>query len=461
MKKYLQPKHLPIPIGLAILILGLVAGIFAINRVQNFSTKASPEDTPLQLKITNVGQSSFVVSWATSQETSGSLTVGETKETGEIKKDIRDTESTFIKSRVHFVIVDGLKPQTKYYFKVVSNGRAFDNSGKPYEVTTALPSIPEDNDIAQGRILDPIGSPLPDALVYLSMANAVEQAALTDKNGHWMIPLATARTLDLQSVSNYDRNAQIIEITVKKGMETATATLTTASDNPAPDITIGKNHNFLEEGATPQTSSETKTTINQSGFQAPTSVPFTQEELIILSPSENENLNTIIPEFIGKGPEGQELTIEVESNQKITSSVKVGSNGEWKWSPKTPLEPGEHRIIVSYLENGVIKKVSRSFVVLATGESDLPSFTATPSGETASLTITPTTALASSPSPTVKSSPTLQPTTKLSPTVKEVETSISPTQAEELPDSGFDSPSKIFLGAGVLIILVSLALVFF
>lgn len=453
MKKYFQPKHLPIPIGLTILILGLGAGIFTINRVQNLSTRASPEDNPLQVKITNIGQSSFTVSWITTGEVSGSLTVSEGKESSEIAKDIRDkNENVFTKSKTHFVMAENLKPQTKYYFKIISNGKTYDNSGKLYEATTASVATPEDNDIAQGKILDSSGSPLADVLVYLSMANTLEQAAITDQNGHWMIPLATARTLSLQGISGYDRSAQIIEITAKTGTNTATATLTTANDNPTPDITIGKNHNFMEEGSIPQSSSSETTTINQSNFRSPTSVPFSQtEDLIILSPSENEGLNSILPEFIGKGPKGKELTVEVESDQKITSSVKIDDQGVWKWTPNTPLAPGEHRITVSYLDNsGVIQKISRTFIVLAAGESDLPSFTATPSGETKIPTATP--------------NPTLIPTLSPSETPQSSATAtLTATRAPEteLPDSGINSPSVIFLGAGILTILVSLALVFF
>ncbi|MBU2577803.1 fibronectin type III domain-containing protein [Patescibacteria group bacterium] len=458
MKKYLQPKHLPIPVGLTILVLGLVAGIFAINRVQNLFTKASPENTPLQVKITNITHSSFVISWITAGESLGSVTIGETREVGEIKGDIRETnQENHSKSKVHFVMTDNLKPQTKYYFKIISGGKTYDNSGKPYEITTANTSVPEDNDIAQGRVLDTSGSPLPDVLVYLSMANTIEQAAVTDKNGHWMIPLATSKTLTLQGLSNYDRTAQIIEITAKTGTETATATLTTANDNPVPDITIGKNHNFLDEGSIPQGSVPDKTTISQSGFQAPTSVPFTQSEnLTILFPSEDEEVNSVIPEFIGNGPKGKELIIEIESDQKISSTTTVSDQGDWKWSPQTPLTPGEHRITISYVDNGIVKKISRSFTVLATGESDLPSFTATPSGEIKSPTITPYASPASSLSPT--SLPTIRPSVSAT---MGVEVSSSPTQAEQLLDSGIDSFSRIFLGAGILIILVGLALVFF
>jgi hypothetical protein len=456
MKKYFQPKHLPIPIGVTVLVLGLVAGIFAINRVQNFSTRASPEDNPLQVKITNIGQSSFTVSWITTEEISGSLTSGEDKERGEINKDIRDKDrSSFVKSKVHFVTAENLKPQTKYYFKIVSNGKTYDNSGKPYEITTASVATPEDNDISQGRILDSSGSPLANALVYLSLANTVEQAAITDQNGHWMIPLATSRTINLQNISNYDRSAQIIEITAKTGTNTATATLTTANDNPTSDITMGENHNFMEEKSISQTSTS-ETEINQSNFQAPTSVPFSQtENLTILSPSEDEKVNSVVPEFIGKGPKGEELTIEVESDQKITASTKIDNQGTWKWSPNKSLTPGEHNVTVSYVDSsGVLQKISRTFVVLAAGESDLPSFTSTPSGEINNPTAVPSpTGVPTTPSKAAQSSPTSIP-------MVTEDLTVSPT-ATQLPDSGVDSPSIIFLGAGILTIMVSLALVFF
>jgi hypothetical protein len=423
MRKYLQPKHLPIPMAIITLLLGLVGGIYFINHRQTFFSKASSNTAPQQVKITNITHSSFVVSWLTAEKTTGSVSVGETKDLDLIKLDQ-------LESKLHYVIVDGLKPQTKYFFKITSGGKTYQDGQKLFEVTTASQKVPADNDIAQGKIQTANGSPASGVLVYLSLANTVTQAAITDSNGNWVIPLSTARNLDLQSFSNYDRTAQIIEIIVKGESQTSKATLTTGGDNPTPIITLGQDYDFLSQmpdiSPTPtiiqNSINESVSEMGRGGF--PTLEQTTPDKptgLSITFPSENEEVNSSVPEFLGTGPENQTLKIEVESNEKINAQSAVDSEGSWKWSPPTSLSPGEHTITVSYTnKDGIVEKISRSFIVLAAGESKLPSFTATPSGQTS-----------------------------------------IPSTESGIPVSGINIPTKFFFGAGITTLVLAGLLLFF
>lgn len=457
MKRYLPPKHLPIPLGLIVSLLGLVGGIFLINQMQSLGYQASAAAKPQEVKITNISHSSFVVTWTTTEAVEGIVSLGETPELGEIRKDIRDQEKNqSVRSQVHYVLVDNLKPEKKYYFKIISQGSSFGNPEKPFEVTTAPEKIPADNDIAFGKILTPDQQSAADCLVFLSLANTITQAAITDTNGHWLIPLSTARSLNLKEFTQYDREAQIEEIFVKGQGKVANATLTTGNDSPVPDIVLGQSYDFSKQLVPPITQEGKK----ETSLQVPTSLPPASEpKLEITFPSENESVNSSLPEFFGFGPEGEKLTIEVESEEKISSQTNVGYQGSWKWTPNIPLSPGEHKITVSYTDtNGIIQKVSRSFIVLAAGESDLPSFTATPSGET--------TAFTSSLTPTTTSTPT--PTTIT--LAKAPSASVTPTTADktatdagesETPTSGNSWPTKLFWGAGLSTLLLGAALIIF
>lgn len=446
MKRSFQPKSLPILLGLALTLLGLLGGIFAISRIQSLSSRASLETAPQQLKITNIGSSSFVVSWITPDKTTGLVSVGETKEMGEIKKDFRDLQlPTQTPFALHFVLVDNLRPQTKYFFKIISGGRSYDNSGKPFEVMTAPNQNLPDNDLAFGKILSSTGQPAEGVIVYLSMANTLAQAALTDKEGNWLIALSTARTNDLQDFSRYDRNAQIEEIFVRGEQQTATATVSTGNDSPVPDIVLGQTYNFL--GEMPLLS-PTPTLITGRGGLPQTILPSTPSaelELTIASPAENEEIAAGLPEFFGTGPKSRSLQVSVESSEKISSRAIVDAKGQWSWSPQVPLTPGEHQLTVSYVDGrGVIQKATRSFTVLAAGESNLPSFTATPSGQTTpSATATPTKKPKLTPTLTPKPTPTSQPT------------EITPPSTEGgAPSSGHLLPTKIFLGVGVASVII-------
>jgi len=411
------------------------------------------DTSPKQIRITNIGSSSFVVSWITEEKTTGTVLVGETKEPDEIRRDVRDKEKGSDQIYInHYVLVDNLKPQTKYFFKIISNGKSYDNFGKLFEVTTPSLKVPKDNDIAQGKILTPSQSPASGAIVYLSLANTIVQSAITDEGGHWMIPLSTARTVDLSDFSNYDRSAQVEEIFVVGEKETASATLSTNMDNPTPDIILGQNFNFLNQlslaSPTPTFIQNSTSKFETSGSQISGDSP----ELKIIFPSENEKVNSSLPEFLGTAPKNQKIEIIVESNEKIKDQAIADSDGNWQWTTKIPLSPGEHQITVSYADkDGFIKKTTRKFIVLAAGESDLPSFTATPSGKKA--TSTPT--LIPTATPTRISTPTI----KITPTEKPSE--VTPTPEKETPATGNLLPIKAFFAAGIITIFIGIAIVFF
>jgi len=478
MKVNLQSKKLPSLLGLFILLIVLAGGVLLIQKIRALNIKAASETSPSQVRITNVGSYSFTVSWITQNKNTGLLEFGDSAGLGQSQKDARDKERTASeKYQTHYVVVDGLKPETKYYFKIISSGVSYDNSKKPFEVTTGSSKVPNDNDLAQGKILTSEEKPAAGAIVYLSIANAIAQSALTDSEGNWMIPLSTARSLDLQNFSNYDRNAQVEEIFVQGDSETASATLTTGNDNPAPDITLGQTYNFL--GQLPQTTStpppikqtfasDLSPTSSSSGFSTIGEV----SELTITFPSENEDVNSSLPEFLGTGPKGTKLDIKIESEEEISSQITADQKGKWKWSPRVPLSPGIHKITVFYTDSaGFIKEATRSFSILATGASDLPSFTATPSGQT----ITPTPRLSPSPTPsptkipsiTITPTPSISPSASPSATILPIASPTSPYRTtlpsteSGTPRPGTTLPTKFFFGAGLVTILIGAALILF
>lgn len=437
-KEIFKIRKIPIFAAIFLTITGLAGGIVLIDKGQGYFLKATSESFPQQVKITNIDGSSFVVSWITDSQSSGKILYGETPSADEIKMDIRDEGKKETGNyKTHYVLLDNLKTNTKYYFKISSVNKIYTQAGKPYEVTTALEKTLPASDIAQGRILTTQGTPGAGAIVYLSLSGAVTQAGLVEENGYWMILLSKTRTDDLQNYLNYDQSAQIEEIFVQAGGQTASAILAAGSDNPAPDIVLGQSYDFIKNPNAPTPTIIINFnvfptgTLNFTGFESLGQ----NEEVIIVYPSEEENVNNPIPEFFGTGPKEKLLNIVVESEEKILDETAVDKQGQWKWSPEKPLTPGNHQIKVSYVDkDGFMKTVLRSFIVLAAGTSDLPTYTATPSGEIIS------------PSPT----PTLFPT----PTEKPSRTTVPSGQ---VPKSGTGLPTWIFLSGGVMFVVIGLA----
>jgi len=400
-----KAKQIPTLVGILILGIATILGVFLINKTQTFSLRATPQVSPEQVRITNISETSFSVSWTTQTTAKGFIIFGETSQLGQTALDDQDegteTQKEYL---IHHVTLKNLKPSTKYFFKINSGGKAFDNSGQPYEVTTAPTlnlSLPE-SDTAYGMILEPEGGPVKGVVVYLSLANTTPLSSLTKTDGTWMIPLSMARTINLANYSSYDKELQIEEIFVQGGNSgTITAITTTKNDNPVPSLTLGQNYDFRQTASliSPNSPSPTASflipTISQAPLPqaSPTVTPkptgFSLEPLIspgapkltILNPEEGETITSQKPEFIGAGPAGQLVEIKVESESSLVGQALIDQKGSWNWTPPSNLPTGTHTVTVTLKdENGLLQKVVRSFTVQAAGEG-LPSFTATPSGQ--------------------------------------------------------------------------------
>lgn len=79
---------------------------------------------------------------------------------------------------------------------------------------------------------------------------------------------------------------------------------------------------------------------------SPTEEPIAQGPLQILSPNEKSVAVTTKPVIRGKAPPGSTVTITIYSTP-ITAVVMVDQNGNWVFTPDTPLEAGHHNIVVS------------------------------------------------------------------------------------------------------------------
>lgn len=494
-------RKISIPISIFIFLIALLFGFFSIDQSRQLFSWASTKYSPQQIKVTDINDTSFVVSWITQEKTTATIAYGEKINLGEIKKDTRDKNGNPQNYITHYFLIDNLKPRVKYYFKLISGGKVYDNSGKPYEVSTGQSiSIPE-NDLSQGKILTPQGQPAGNTIVYLSTANSIIQSALTDQQGNWVIPLSLGRTVDLQSYFNYDRSSQVIQIFVQGEKEISNAVITTGNDNPAPDITLGQNYNFLSQLRKTTPTPPVVPIYNDLGSSSTNSSGFFGNQLFSISyPSPNEIISSQTPEFFGSGPKDKNIEITIESENIVNDTTGVDQKGKWTWSPKSPLSLGKHQITVSYInEKGFIEKITREFTVIAAENTNLPSYTASASAtprptfppKTTSptptikinTTITPSTKPTStpvssttpsvakssvtptgapqtiSPSPTITPKPTSTPLLLPTPTDK-VRTTIPSTESG-IPRSGITTPTIILFISGILIVVLGLTLALF
>jgi hypothetical protein len=422
-------KRIPTILGISILVAGLGAGLYLVGQ-QTIVPRASGDITPKEIKITNIAEDSFAVSWITDKETIGFVKFGSSaNKLDQRVGDDRDQLSGSTKaSKTHHVSLQHLKADSVHYFKLGSvSGRTFlfDDDGQPYQIKTApVLGTPPAADTIFGTILAGEATPAEGAIVYVALPNAAPSSAVVRASGNWALSISTTRTEDLSAYATYDRQATVVNIFVQGGGgQTATAVTVTSNDTPVPNIILGNDYDFRNQPAADEGSvleqvepgtamEETPVEEEESGDEEQSQFSFgslgeatladeatPSGELAIVNPAEEgESVNTQEPEFLGTGPVGKTLTITVESPQTYSDSVTVDEEGWWDWTPPVGLEPGEHTVTVSYVDDeGQEQKVSRSFLVLAAGESDLPSMEATPSA-TASPSAEPRTSLPSTES---------------------------------------------------------------
>lgn len=223
--------RIPTFLGFFLLILGLGAGVFLVQNQTFFRLRAAPDITPSDVRITNITDHSFTVSWVTEKQTSGNLTIGSKASLG----------------FAHSITVDELTPATDYSFKINSAGAVFENNGIPWQVTTATKLPPNiDSKFLSGNILTPGGQPAANVLVVVMAGGMSPLSAITTSNGSWVIPLNSARTIDGTSFASIklDLPIQILVQGGPLGVATAQAYPSTAS--PTPPITLGKSYDFRE-----------------------------------------------------------------------------------------------------------------------------------------------------------------------------------------------------------------------
>lgn len=420
-------KRIPTIVGIFLLLLGITAGVYLVEiGPQSFTTRAEPEITPFDVRVTNVSERSFTVSWKTEASTIGLVKYGTNSTKLDLSAlDSRETsggeaERSYL---AHYVTVSGLMPSNGYYFVIVSGTASaiYDDNGDPYQVSTTS-SIEQTTsaDTASGSIFFSDQSPAEDAIVYLSVSGGAPLSAVSSESGAWVVPISSSRTSDLENYLDYDSDSAVITIEVfGSDGSTSIAVTTTANDSPVEDIVLGETYDFTEEQLEDTLPAESQFGIDS--FEE--SSPSAEESVTVENPKDGEAINTQTPEFIGEGPPGTTLEIILESEHAVTDSVTVENDGSWSWSPSSAVEPGEHTLTLSWLdENGITQIITRNFVVFAQGESDLPAFEATPSA-----TGTPT------PPDSQQATPTPSPL----PTVTPIPTSIptaSPT-AEPTPEA--------------------------
>jgi len=422
-KSGLMGKRIPTLLGLFILIGGLVAGIALVNTRQGIESKAGPTESPKNIKISNKGSSTFSISWTTDIPLTGFVKYSDNPAkinlpAGDVRDQISGSSQSYTN---HLANITGLKPNTTYYFLIGSGSQTYDDGGKAFQIRTSAQVIAPPEDVIFGKVVGGSGNPTNGAIVHVEAEGGESQSIITKADGTWRLNLANSRKAD-GSVLTYDSAKTLLSIFVQAGSAgTATAITDVGHAKPVPDIVLGKNQSFIENGSAALVStlagSDTgagATTVatgsaerSVGGFQAElaetsmlSNLQVATSEAKILNPAiDGEIIATTSPQLKGSGQANTTVKVSIKANDEQTAVVSINTSGIWLWTPPRPLAVGNNTVTVDYTdEKNVSQKLSRPFTVLsAAGSVGIPAFTATPS---ATPSITPTITISLTPIPT-------------------------------------------------------------
>lgn len=456
MKKVFDKRYTKL-FGIIILVLGVVAtAALTLSGVNPF-IKAAPTEDPTSIRITNVTDSSFTLTYLTQASVIGTISYGKDQFLGQIALDDRDQPSGKPNDHfLHSITVRGLAAQTKYYFSILSGKTTYLNNGLLFTVTTGaeLTEKPTAENPLSGIISLPDGTKPHEALIYVTTDRGQTLSGLAKSIGLYVIPLNTLRTSDASSLLTFSPNTKLQMLVVSDNGMQSKVILLAGQRNPVPAITLSNNYDF-SLGTTPLASTSALP-LGFPEFALDNTIAATPE---IITPKDNQTFTDNQPLLKGQALPNATVEITIHSDV-ITAQVIADTQGNWSYRPATPLSPGQHTITITTKDKfGILQTITKTFTVFWSGTQVAEA--ATPSA-TPTFGVTPT--FIPTTKPTITSTPTNQITSKPTPipTIPHfVITTTPPIGGKQIPATGSESVIKgalvglVTVAAGAVLFLVT------
>lgn len=456
MKKSIWHITIPTPVGLILIVVLLVISVWFAQNTTFINMHADSSTQPQNITVSNITDTSFTVSYFTAEKTTGTLTYGTGINAGTAVIDARDTTAgNSLAHWLHYFTVINAKPDTNYYFTILSGSVNYNDNGNPYTVKTA-PAIPVENSNnkeVNGKVVLPDGTYPKEAVIYLETAESqkISGIVLPDGSYHLIINLLRDKNLS-QYIKLTDSN--LLNISVSADTNTATATTYLKDAANVPVITLSQQYNFANPSPTgPATGSATLT----GAIPLPT-LQNNQKDgnLSVNIPTENQEFDINQPTFTGNAKPNSVVSLQLAKDTKsvLNASIDTDTSGSWSYTPDTELAAGNYILnVINNDNNGSNESIAVSFVIHASGSK----FT-DPSVAPLSPTDIPPMP-SDTPIPTINTSPTLVPTAQPTATPLVVMSPMPMSPYPTLVDTG----SNDLVIAGSLISFATLvsALLFF
>jgi hypothetical protein len=403
-------KRIPTILGLLVLVVSLVAGVFLFGGGTGlFAPRATPETTPKNIVLSNVTDKSFTVTFYTDEETIGFIKYGASaNDIKEQASDDRDQLSGIIKPyRLHQVTVRGLEPNTNYYYLLgTDSNTTFDSAGSPYEIRTASSQsgASPNNQTIYGTVSQANGQAGDGAVVFVTLEGAGALSTLVKSSGSWAVSLSNAFDVNLNSYPEVNDSSML---TIKvQGLDPSLVTnrvVSVANAQPVPEIIMGQEASVEEENlseAREELLADDIGGLGQEGeltdnLDIDESIPVSTEsddglsdenfsldeaerildlnEIEEASSATDTVINTSQPIIRATLPPNTTVEIVINSETTIETIVETDSEGNLivdLASLGGELEPGEHTISYSYTDPNMGEEVIQSYNFTVSTEAD-------------------------------------------------------------------------------------------
>jgi hypothetical protein len=495
MKNKIGQKQIPTFLGIGVLIVSLIAAVGAmLGGPQVFAPRATPQTTPKKVKITNVRDTGFSVSFLTDESTTGFVKYGIAatalkSQAGDDRDQLSGNVGQFT---AHHITLRDLQPDTQYFFTIgTTSNSQFNNNGVPFSIKTAKKAgNPSAAKTAYGTVMSASGNPAVGSIVYIQIDGVGELSALVKDSGSWAIPLSNARTVDGTQIAQISpTDTMTILVQGPEVAATASLSITIDKSQPVSTITLGQNsvstestsqtvdeataggtgevpnedpsqltdNTSPEVTAAPQPTAEATTgvggidssltqesplPVSTSAAEVATQTP--ENDVIDISDTTHQVVTTQQPVITGLVPANVIVSIEVHSETEIKTQIQSDDTGSFTvdlaaLAANQNLEPGEHTVKISYKDpqTGKVVTETRTFTVEPKDSSTLLALASPqPFGTSNPFPIS-----TSTPTSSASASPSAKPRT------------ILPATASALPVSGSVTTTFILIFSGIFFLL--------
>ena len=423
-------KQIPTIVGLLVLLGALISGLlFFGNGTGVFAPRATAETTPKNIRITNIKDDSFTVTFSTQKATSGFVKYGtEANKLNSQTSDDRDQLSgTVGEFNMHHITLRGLNPATEYYFVLGTDLRTeFDNEGQPFSLKTPqkITAQMPDAVTVYGSVSNEGGTPAEGTIVYVSNENMGDLSALVKGSGSWAVPLSQALTSDSSDYARLDEG-DILNLVVQ-GLETTSRIqyqVLVKDAQPVRELTFGQVYDELEikdsdeedqedtedEVEEENEDEEDLSSVDEDSEEATISGrllelldeadPLPGEstaaaELVLGGEKDEPAVTNASPLIIGEAKPNVEIRVSVHSETNYQTTLNADQFGKFQLNLEElglELEPGEHTVTYSYIDPDTGQEVTTTETFLVEDSSQVMLAQAnTPSSNTYTTATSPT-----------------------------------------------------------------------